>query len=844
MSIRTGRSARWFASLAVLTTSAIIFSGAGAAHATPGHPGTPDAGRVVFHEDFEKAPDTGLRSLLATYRGVDGRSYTADPYWMNAVKANGMILSWNNTKAASDATGSQNGSEDAAFDTLRQLSEAIGKVNGTTAPRTNSVISAYTQDKGTPPAGNKVMFATTEDIQLEDSAGRFLAFSMTAAATNAKSAAAPQRENPRLMFSVSQDGTETTLNNAPIDPLTDGRGAKVAVTQIKGAANADVYAGQYASDKSFLYDGGEFGIVIRNLTSAHLGNDGAFDDIKVLDVTPQLDKQFGQAEATTGDSVRLTFTVTNTAELANKKGWSFTDSLPAGLVVAADPDVVVDGTATVVADPGAAAITVSDGDLAAGDNALTISLNVTSHTAGSYTNGPSNITVRRGLDSPDSTTVTFTDPAPAPADLVVRYVDEAGRELAPSDVSDGTVGDVYDTTARVIPDYELVAVPANAAGTLGEGTTEVVYVYRPVPVQTGDLLVTYVDETGKELATPDTDGGPVGQEYSSAAKAIDGYTLVAVEGVPDGRLVEGTTTVVYVYRPVPAPKVGDLVVRYVDEDGHEVAGTEHTPGTPGDEYTTDAKTVDGYTLTTTPQNAAGTLVEGTIEVEYVYTKNPVAPAPADLVVRWVDEAGTDLSDRLDHTGLVGDSYTTEAKAFDGYVLVATPGNATGELTATTTTVTYVYSKVVAPVPAELTVRFVDTAGNPLAEATHRDGVEHDAYSTAPLEIPGYTLTAVPANASGEMVGSVEVVYVYTKDPVVPVTPPATPAAPVAPVAPVTPEPEVVSEVLATPDAQPAAAGSLAHTGSDAGVVAALAAGLAVAGAALVALRRRNTVEEG
>lgn len=771
MSTRTGRSARWFASLAVLTTSAIIFSGAGAAHASPGHPGTPDAGRVVFHEDFEKAPDTGLRSLLATYTGVDGRSYTADPYWMNAVKANGMILSWNNTKAASDATGSQNGSEDAAFDTLRQLSEAIGKVNGTTAPRTNSVISAYTQDKGTPPAGNKVMFATTEDIQLTDSAGRFLAFSMTAAATNAKSAAAPQRENPQLMFSVSQDGTETTLNTTPIDPLTDGRGAKVAVTQIKGAANADVYAGQYASDKSFLYDGGEFGIVIRNLTSAHLGNDGAFDDIKVLDVTPQLDKQFGQAEATTGDSVRLTFTVTNTAELANKKGWSFTDSLPAGLVVAADPDVVVDGTATVVADPGAEAITVSDGDLAAGDNALTISLNVTSHTAGSYTNGPSNITVRRGLDSPDSTTVTFTDPAPAPADLVVRYVDEAGKELAPSDVSDGTVGDVYDTTARVISDYELVAVPANAAGTLGEGTTEVVYVYRPVP----------------------------------------------------------------------APKVGDLVVRYVDEDGHEVAGTEHTPGTPGDGYTTDAKTVDGYTLTTTPQNAAGTLVEGTTEVVYVYTKNPVAPAPADLVVRWVDEAGTDLSDRLDHTGLVGDSYTTEAKAFDGYVLLATPGNATGELTATTTTVTYVYSKVVAPVPAELTVRFVDTAGNPLAEATHRDGVEHDAYSTAPLEIPGYTLTAVPANASGEMVGSVEVVYVYTKDPVVPVTPPATPAAPVAPV---TPEPEVVSEVLATPDAQPAAAGSLAHTGSDVGVVAALAAGLAVAGAALVALRRRNTVEEG
>ncbi|HWJ85902.1 MAG TPA: MucBP domain-containing protein, partial [Cellulomonas sp.] len=532
-----------------VTTTALVLAGAGSALASPGHPGTPDAGRVVFHEDFEKAPDSGLRTMLSAYAGADGQRYSADSYWMNAVKANGMVLSWNNTKAANDATGAQNGTEVTAFNTLRQLSEAIGKINGTPTPQTNTVISAYTQDKGAAPAGNKVMFSSTENIALKDSEGRFLAFSLTAAATNGTNKAHPDRENPQLMFYVSRNGVETPLSTAPIDPIA--RGSQVSVTSLKDGANEAVYAGQFASDHSFLYEGGDFGIVIRNLTSAHMGNDGAFDDIKVLDVTPQLDKQFGQSEATTGDSVRLTFTVTNTAELANKKGWSFTDSLPAGLVVAADPDLVVDGTATVQAEPGADAIVVTDGDLASGDNALTISLNVTATKPGTYSNGPTNITVRKGLDSPDVTTVTFTDPAPVPTDLVVRYVDEQGNPLADEDTRSGNVGETYTTAAKDIPGYELVATPANATGELVKETTEVVYVYakKPPAPAPADLTVRFVDEAGTPLIDPTHRDGTQGEHYDTNAAAIPGYELVATPANASGTMELGTE-VVYVYKKI------------------------------------------------------------------------------------------------------------------------------------------------------------------------------------------------------------------------------------------------------------------------------------------------------
>ncbi|HWJ85446.1 MAG TPA: MucBP domain-containing protein, partial [Cellulomonas sp.] len=152
-----------------------------------------------------------------------------------------------------------------------------------------------------------------------------------------------------------------------------------------------------------------------------------------------------------------------------------------GLVVAADPDLVVNGTATVQAEPGADAIVVTDGDLASGDNALTISLNVTATKPGTYSNGPTNITVHKGLDSPDVTTVTFTDPAPVPSDLVVRYVDEQGNPLADEDTRSGNVGETYTTAAKDIPGYELVATPANASGTMELGT-EVVYVYKKIAV--------------------------------------------------------------------------------------------------------------------------------------------------------------------------------------------------------------------------------------------------------------------------------------------------------------------------------------------------------------------------
>lgn len=71
-------------------------------------------------------------------------------------------------------------------------------------------------------------------------------------------------------------------------------------------------------------------------------------------------------------------------------------------------------------------------------------------------------------------------------------------------------------------------------------------------------------------------------------------------------------------KQVPAE---NIIVRYVDTEGNEIAPSETLSGNIGEDYTTEAKTIDGYTLTETPENATGTFSDTAQTVSYVYEKN-------------------------------------------------------------------------------------------------------------------------------------------------------------------------------------------------------------------------------
>ena len=66
------------------------------------------------------------------------------------------------------------------------------------------------------------------------------------------------------------------------------------------------------------------------------------------------------------------------------------------------------------------------------------------------------------------------------------------------------------------------------------------------------------------------------------------------------------------------PSQGTVKVNYVDVNGNALADGDELTGIVGTDYSTSAKTIDGYTLTAVPENAEGTFVNGVIMVTYKY----------------------------------------------------------------------------------------------------------------------------------------------------------------------------------------------------------------------------------
>ncbi|EJS7535053.1 class 1 internalin InlJ [Listeria monocytogenes] len=290
-------------------------------------------------------------------------------------------------------------------------------------------------------------------------------------------------------------------------------------------------------------------------------------------------------------------------------------------------------------------------------------------------------------------TVTTPFEAPQPIkgeDVTVHYLDDKGEKLADDEVLSGNLDDPYTSSAKDIPDYTLTTTPDNATGTFTTTSQSVTYVYTKNIVAAEPVTVNYVDATGKTLSPSEILNGNVGDTYNATAKQIDGYTLSAEPTNATGQFTSSAQTVNYIYTKNPAPEKGVVEIHYVDENNKQLSSATEISGTVGDNYTTEPKTIEGYTLTTTPGNATGTFITGSQTVTYVYTKNIEA---AELItVNYVDANGKTLAPSETLNGNVGDTYKATAKQIDGYTLSAEPTNATGQFTSSAQTVNYIYTK--------------------------------------------------------------------------------------------------------------------------------------------------------
>ncbi|MBN8885123.1 MAG: DUF11 domain-containing protein [Rudaea sp.] len=376
----------------MLAAVAAFFT-ADAGATTPGTPGTAQAPTVVYLEDFQNRPGPTPIVKLNAYTGTTGQTYTADPAWLTL--CNGWIASANQsiTSAApiADCANVQN-----SWNSTQQLSDALGMFRGENATNAanNYAVSAFTS--GDPGAG-KVEFQTATNIPFVAN-NRFVTFSVDVAAVNCFAA------HPLLQFYLLDGSGNPTAAGAQIDGCSTTNAVNAPAVGVVAARAINVST--YTANSAVLISGNSVGVRMINNQGSGTGNDHAFDNVQILDVTPQLDKSFAPTTRGVGQTTVLTFTVTNTNELGAKNGWSFTDTLPTGLTVTAPTATTTCPSGVVTAAAGGSTVTVT-GNLNVGMTSCTVTVNVTSAAPGTYTNSASNITASSGVSLPGSSSVTF-----------------------------------------------------------------------------------------------------------------------------------------------------------------------------------------------------------------------------------------------------------------------------------------------------------------------------------------------------------------------------------------------------------------------------------------------------
>ena len=419
--------------------------------------------------------------------------------------------------------------------------------------------------------------------------------------------------------------------------------------------------------------------------------------------------------------------------------------------------------------------------------------------------------------------------------VIVNYQTEDGTPLVGTadgkdvasgakDTDNGKPGSEYNTADNGLKPnrittaegkvYELVpaSTKGDETGTVESGQTkEVTYVYKEVK---GNVVVKYEDTEGNTLAEDEKDetDASLNVKYDTADHKKDEitkdgvkYYLTAKE-LKDGSkpatgdVVEGTTTVTYVYE-----KAGQVVVNYQTEDGTPLVGVDPAganvasgakdtvDGKPGSDYNTSDNgmkparitTAEGkvYELvpTATKGDETGKVVAGeTKEVTYVYKE-----VTGDVVVHYVDTEGNVIADDKEDTkgaSLNAKYDTTDNKPEkiekDGTVYYLTekalkddskPEN--GDVVEGKTEVTYVYEKA-----GQVVVHYTDEKGNTIqADAVDtKDGKPNADYNTADNDMKPNRITTpegkvyelIPQSTKGDETGKVkagettEVTYVY------------------------------------------------------------------------------------
>ncbi|MFC7501860.1 hypothetical protein, partial [Nocardioides sp. GCM10030258] len=638
--------------------------------------GVTEPGTPIFTETFsqQNASATGINIL--NYTGANAMTYDADRQYTPAgAQCNGWVMnSLTPQPTAAQDAGCANNQPD-GWNQLRQMATYLGLAQGQTAAQaaTNQVLTEYTN------AATGVIAAGYElktKSGIPATAGHYYAVSAYFAEVNCFS------NHASMTFSLVINGTPTVLSSG-LDPCT-APGGTIYEPGTAYPNGTRVVKLQSAAIQVPTTGTPTLGLHLYNARANGNGNDVSFDLPQIVDVTPSLDKSFSPPLIAPGGVSTLTFTVTNTSELMAKADWSFTDNLPAGLKVAATPNVGGTCTSTTgaplvrTANAGATSIAVTGGDLALNQASCTVTVNVTSDLEGTYVNGPANVTTN--LLPPENTPLEVR----APRIKMVKAL--GGSRIRDADqftvqIHSGSAGGpvVNNTTASTT--QGTGATVAAGTGTTGTYVADVDTTYFLTETASAgtnlgayDKSITCVDSTGRQTGLPTGVGFAGSVSIKPVAGADITCTLTntanprpsikllkrvaSVDDVDGNGLTDVGDEINFVF---DVENTGNVTLTQVAIDDPLLAGLDITitcePSTlaPGEKVTCEA---DAPYVITQADVDAGT-VENVATATGTPPSGPVVESPESPTVTPTEgAAGIDLVKTADRDDLVvGDTMT-------------------------------------------------------------------------------------------------------------------------------------------------------------------------------------------
>lgn len=353
----------------------------------------------------------------------------------------------------------------------------------------------------------------------------------------------------------------------------------------------------------------------------------------------------------------------------------------------------------------------------------------------------------RFSEKPQTITLTYKKVTLGKEDgqpIIVRYVDEEGKEIKDHEVVIGKKGHKETLRAPGIEGYVLSKDDKIIKRvTVTDKEQEVTFTYKHKTEKQGQVVVKYVDafKPTKELSESEIVTGKIGDTYdvsgSTYKKDISGYKFKRIRhDNGTGEFGRKSTRVVYEYEKIDTTK---MTVTFETLSGKKVKDSIVIEGETGDKYDLNQYAVDipGYHLVKSPRNIEGEFGHKDRTRKFIYTPNHV------VVKHKILGGETFKTEKL--KGLTGESYSTTKQTREGYHLVNILGNTEGEYGKAPKEVIYLYGK---DIPGKVKVHYLSLLGKELAPVETLTGKQGTNYTTTAKEFDGFKLVKIPHDATG------------------------------------------------------------------------------------------------